>query len=123
MSYSSEQLMRLLVGEIFNFSDLREREPFPEAPVYEKTLFRTDPTGTNIKNEAYFNGAGWLRMVTKSAKKRTKSMPKVEVYDIQKEVEKGAKKTHQWVKKHPWESVGIAAVVGAVLGKLLFGRK
>jgi hypothetical protein len=36
--------MRLLVGEIFDFSDLREREPFPEAPVYEKTLFRTDPT-------------------------------------------------------------------------------
>jgi hypothetical protein len=43
MSYSSEQLMRLLVGEIFDFSDLREREPFPEAPVYEKTLFWTDP--------------------------------------------------------------------------------
>jgi cytidylate kinase len=36
MSYSTEQLMRLLVGEIFDFSDLREREPFPEAPVYEK---------------------------------------------------------------------------------------
>jgi hypothetical protein len=38
--------MRLLVGEIFNFSDLREREPFPEAPVYEKyrllVLFWTD---------------------------------------------------------------------------------
>jgi hypothetical protein len=34
--------MRLLVGEIFDFSDLREREPFPEAPVYEKTLFWTD---------------------------------------------------------------------------------
>jgi hypothetical protein len=39
MSYSSEQLMRLLVGEIFNFSDLREREPFPEAPVYKVSSF------------------------------------------------------------------------------------
>jgi hypothetical protein len=35
--------MRLLVGEIFNFSDLREREPFPEAPVYEVLPFRTEP--------------------------------------------------------------------------------
>jgi hypothetical protein len=40
--------MRLLVGEIFDFSDLREREPFPEAPVYEKTLFWTDPPFQNV---------------------------------------------------------------------------
>lgn len=48
---------------------------------------------------------------------------KVEVYDIKKDVEKKAKKTHQWVKKHPWESVGIAALAGALISKVLFGRK
>jgi uncharacterized protein (UPF0333 family) len=40
--------MRLLVGEIFNFSDLREREPFPEAPVYEVLPFRTEPTSQKL---------------------------------------------------------------------------
>jgi hypothetical protein len=35
--------MRLLVGEIFDFSDLREREPFPEAPVYEKNSILDRP--------------------------------------------------------------------------------
>jgi hypothetical protein len=45
--------MRLLVGEIFNFSDLREREPFPEAPVYEVLPFRTVPGAANFFNLFY----------------------------------------------------------------------
>jgi hypothetical protein len=40
--------MRLLVGEIFNFSDLREREPFPEAPVYEVLPFRAEPAQSAV---------------------------------------------------------------------------
>jgi hypothetical protein len=41
--------MRLLVGEIFDFSDLREREPFPEAPVYEKIYSGQTPQAQTLK--------------------------------------------------------------------------
>jgi hypothetical protein len=46
--------MRLLVGEIFNFSDLREREPFPEAPVYEVLPFRTEPNLSLLSSHLCF---------------------------------------------------------------------
>jgi len=47
----------------------------------------------------------------------------LEVYDVMEHVRTGAKRTRTWVRKHPWESAGIAALAGAALAKLLFWKK
>lgn len=47
----------------------------------------------------------------------------LEVYDVAEEVRKGARRAKLFIRKHPWESVGIAALAGAVVCRLLFWRK
>ncbi len=67
-------------------------------------------------------GCSWVVFVA-TKKKTPKSKAKVEIYEAKKRIKKGARDTDNWVRKHPWESVGIAALAGAVLGKLFFRRK
>ena len=95
------------------FSRQRARKPF-----YLKSLLFI--TLRNIY-KCSLAGASWVVLV-EAKKTTTKTTKGMEVYDI-KEIKKRAKETNTWVKKHPWESVGIAALAGAVLGKLFFRRK
>jgi|GEM_PF-2845514 len=62
----------------------------------------------------------------KNIKKSVKATPEpqgLEVYNITEHVRTGARKTDIWVRKHPWKSAGIVAVIGAVVAKLLFWKK
>ena len=59
---------------------------------------------------------------TRSTRSKTEK-PSVEVYEVVENVKKGAKKTDTYVKKYPWRSVGIAAVAGAFIGRILFGKR
>lgn len=47
---------------------------------------------------------------------------KVQVYHVKEEMRKCGKKADGWVRKHPWQSVGIAAGVGAFFAWLMRRR-
>lgn len=49
--------------------------------------------------------------------------PRIEVYDVVDNIKKGEKQTRGWIRKHPWESIGIAAFLGAALAFLFRRRK
>ncbi|MBR9693059.1 DUF883 family protein [Candidatus Woesearchaeota archaeon] len=59
----------------------------------------------------------------KTGSARTAEKPSMEVYEAVESVKKGAKKTDSYVRKHPWRSVGIAAVLGAFISRLFFRRR
>lgn len=59
----------------------------------------------------------------KSTAKDIEAKMELEVYKVKEGVKKGAKKTDAWVRKHPWQSVGIAAFAGLVVAKLFSRRK
>ncbi len=54
------------------------------------------------------------------AKRRAqeKTVARLEVYDVQEEVRRGALRATAFVRRHPWESIGVAALAGAFLARL-----
>jgi len=56
-----------------------------------------------------------------ASKKAQRSKPKIEIY--KDSGRNGKRKDSGFIRRHPWESVGVAALLGALVGRLLFRKR